>query len=288
MTAVATADGVELARAESSACNLRTLGYAEAARRLVSAVTNVLRFAPVGHLRSLAIGMAGTGHGADRDAVAAAIGARLPGVAVRIVADAWLVLLAGTADGRGLAVVSGTGSIAYGRDHADRVVRAGGWGSLLGDPGSGFAIGRAALAAAADAADGLRPASLLAQRLGDRLAEFELAGTSPDPSDVAGLVPFVVEAARAGDGIASTILSTAAADLARYTEVVTARLAWGDAPIPVALAGGVLIHVPEVRTALETHVRRMIPAVGPITVVDSPVAGALQLAVPLASPSGAR
>ena len=48
-------------------------------------------------------------------------------------------------DGVGVALIAGTGSVAFGRAADGRTIRCGGWGYLLGDEGSGYAIGRAAL-----------------------------------------------------------------------------------------------------------------------------------------------
>ena len=49
------------------------------------------------------------------------------------------------AEGWGLAVIAGTGSIAVGRTPAGRTARAGGWGPLIGDEGSAYAVALAAL-----------------------------------------------------------------------------------------------------------------------------------------------
>ena len=58
----------------------------------------------------------------------------------RIVHDAWPVLAAGTPECWGVALISGTGSIAFGRAADGRTTRAGGWGFLFGDEGSGYAL----------------------------------------------------------------------------------------------------------------------------------------------------
>ena len=61
---------------------------------------------------------------------------------VVIVHDAALVLAAAVGNSSGIALISGTGSLVFGRDTAGRTARAGGWGWLLGDEGSGFALRR--------------------------------------------------------------------------------------------------------------------------------------------------
>ena len=74
-----------------------------------------------------------------------------------IVNDALIALVAGAGAEPGVVVVSGTGSIAYGVSHHGVAARAGGWGPTLGDEGSGYWIGRRALAAVMRDADGRGP-----------------------------------------------------------------------------------------------------------------------------------
>ena len=72
---------------------------------------------------------------------------------VLVVNDALVALEAGAPGQPGVVIISGTGSIAYGRNAAGEAARAGGWGYVLGDEGSGYWIGRAALRAVLRAAD---------------------------------------------------------------------------------------------------------------------------------------
>ena len=74
-----------------------------------------------------------------------------------IVNDALIALVAGAGASPGVVVISGTGSIAYGVSHHGVAARAGGWGPTLGDEGSGYWIGRRALAAVMRDADGRGP-----------------------------------------------------------------------------------------------------------------------------------
>jgi N-acetylglucosamine kinase-like BadF-type ATPase len=59
---------------------------------------------------------------------------------VKVVSDAEILLMAGAASGPALALICGTGSIVYGRTVTGELIRAGGWGYLFGDEGSGYAI----------------------------------------------------------------------------------------------------------------------------------------------------
>ena len=63
---------------------------------------------------------------------------------MRIVHDTQLILAAADVQD-GIALISGTGSVAWGRTPDGRTARAGGWGYLLGDEGSGYWVGRQAV-----------------------------------------------------------------------------------------------------------------------------------------------
>src|SRR5260370_914390 len=84
---------------------------------------------------------------------------------------ALIALVAGAQDAPGIVIVSGTGSIAYGRNANGEAARAGGWGHMIGDEGSGYWIGREALTAVMRAADGRGPATGLSA---DILAYFNV------------------------------------------------------------------------------------------------------------------
>ena len=86
---------------------------------------------------------------------------------ILVVNDALIALQAGVGDAPGIVIVSGTGSIAYGRNDRGEASRAGGWGYVLGDEGSGYWIGRLALRAVVRHADGRGRATSLTPRLLD-------------------------------------------------------------------------------------------------------------------------
>jgi N-acetylglucosamine kinase-like BadF-type ATPase len=171
-----------------------------------------------------------------------------------VVHDAELILA--TAGVRaGIALISGTGSVAWGRTHTGAQARAGGWGYLLGDEGSGYAIARDAVRHALHRADcGLAP-DLLTERLvaacglthpGQLLDHFYATSNRRYWARRSGVV---YDLAAAGDPAATTLVSTAAQDLTRIVQQVHDRL---DRPtdLPVVLGGGILVNQPVLREAL--------------------------------------
>ncbi len=202
-----------------------------------------------------------------------------------LVHDALPVLAEGTPDGWGVAVIAGTGSLAFGRDAAGRTARSGGWGYLFGDEGSGYWIVLAALRAVVSAADGRGPATAMTERV---LAALEISqpqqlvpavyGRNLDRATLAGLAPLVVEAADAGDAVALEIVAAAATSLAQMGASVARQLDLADQPFPLALAGGVLTGSLRLRELMAEQLRSLGLVPQPIHVVIDPALGALKLA----------
>src|SRR6266567_630338 len=79
--------------------------------------------------------------------------------------DAVIALAGATASGQGIITIAGTGSIGFGRNASGRTARAGGWGYIFGDEGSGFDIARQALRAALRYEEGWGPQTALREML---------------------------------------------------------------------------------------------------------------------------
>src|SRR5437588_9656683 len=127
---------------------------------------------------AICLGMAGVDR-EDEARVVRAIMRRIGHKArIVVVNDALIALVAGAQDAPGIVIVSGTGSIAYGRNANGEAARAGGWGHMIGDEGSGYWIGREALTAVMRAGDGRGPATRLTREI---LAHFNVDDESRLP-----------------------------------------------------------------------------------------------------------
>jgi N-acetylmuramic acid 6-phosphate etherase len=199
--------------------------------------------------------------------------------------DATLLLAAGTPDGWGLAVIAGTGSIAFVRAPGGTIGRCGGWGYLLGDEGSAYQITLAALRAACRAVDRVGPPTVLVERFVKRMSLREPPDLIPavyrgpwDRSAIAGMCPLVLDAAAEGDAAARGIVEREAADLARTAAGAVANSELPRAGLPVALAGGVLLGSETYRAAFLAGLRTAGIEPGPVKHVADPAAGAVVLA----------
>jgi N-acetylglucosamine kinase-like BadF-type ATPase len=212
-----------------------------------------------------------------------------------IVNDALVALTAGADDGPGIVVICGTGSICYGRDGAGRAARSGGWGYILGDEGSGYWIGRRALAAVMRAADRRGPATALTPRV---LDHFGVDATSdlvqevhfrdPRRHRVAGLGQAVQAALDGGDPVAREIVDAAAGELVIAAASVAERLQLRGAVFPFVLAGGIFGAMPAVRERVIRGLPDVAPRSHPVLLSAEPAVGAVKLALAEAQGGGAR
>lgn len=205
---------------------------------------------------------------------------------VVVVNDALVALEAGVPGVPGVVIISGTGSIAYGRNARDEAARAGGWGYVLGDEGSGYWIGRAALRAVLREADergretALTPL-LLAHFQVDRPQGLihEVYHSNLKPAAIGALAQCVQQAFAQGDEVAVGILRGAANELESGAMSVARRLALVGQEFPFILAGGIFKAVPW----LSDELSRRLPIVAPgssVRLLDrEPATGAVLLAL---------
>jgi N-acetylglucosamine kinase-like BadF-type ATPase len=240
----ATFDGQWQGRGAAGASNLHSVGFNAACAALEQAILAALDGA---ELAALCLGLAGAGRPEEAAQFAAWAQVKFPNSALKVTSDAEILLAAGAPVGPVLALICGTGSIAYGRTGRGELVRAGGWGYLFGDEGSGFAIGAAALRAVMQAYDGRGPETrltglILAQRGLDRVSDLvqNIYGNASPRAEIAGLAELVETAAAQADEVALTILTHAALELAEMTRVVQRQV--GEGLLPLAVTGGVILR----------------------------------------------
>lgn len=278
LAVVVDAEGRERGRAVSGSGNYQAVGLRRAVENITSALGEAARLAGgAPPLAAAWIGLAGV----DRPADAALLAPELEMLAgaVRISNDAELALTA-LEGALGVAVISGTGSIALGRDAQGRQVRTGGWGHVVGDEGSGWEIGRRALRAVARASDGRGPDTALAEAV---LRHWDLPSADgiigvvypeTDKARVAALSRLVLAAAREGDAVARAILAEAADELALAMGAVARRLEFPGGRVPLALAGGLFVNEADFRAMVRERVERE-HRLGQVEVVrDAPLSAA--------------
>lgn len=274
-----------VAEAETSSASLAAAGQ-EAAEQALAELLSRLPVAS-SSLDAACAGAAGVSAGSAHELLRARLSPLTRSGRVLIVDDAALVLpAAGRHDG--IAVICGTGSIAVG-EHQGRRARAGGWGYLLGDEGSGYWIVRTAVRTLLDRHAAGRPPGPLGERL---LAEAGLPGIEalhpaflarPQPQFWARYAPAVLDS---GDQAAGELAGSAAAALADLAVRVDASLG-SPRPLVVVLAGGLTSHA-GLRAAATSAIAAALPCSEVIQLTEPPVAGAVNLARAAAGDSPAR
>jgi N-acetylglucosamine kinase-like BadF-type ATPase len=274
------------ARAHGGASAIGPGRVSPGARAIVATVRQALQQAGSTEVPEVLVaGVAGVGRDEERLALQRALLDAGLARRVEITTDAAIALESVFHQTPGILLNSGSGSIAYARDPAGVVWRAGGLGWQMGDEGSGYALGRAALGVVGRAADGRGPATALGRSIAARVGADSLdalvrwAG-SATPTDVAGLAQAVQEAAREGDAVAGALVREAAQALADHVLVLLRRFP-GTGRVALGLAGGILTAGWPIRNALETHLEEKAPRV---TIMNEPVdapRGALAMAARL-------
>jgi glucosamine kinase len=278
------ADDAIVAEATAASASLTAAGH----DRATAALDDLLGQLPdlTGALDAVAAGAAGAPTAPQtRDFLHARLAPLTKRGQVLVVDDAALILpAAGLTDG--VAVISGTGSIASG-SWQGRTERAGGWGYLLGDEGSGYWIAREAIRELLARRDRGEPAGPLGSVV------FALAGTAdaaslraalfadPRPRRWARYAPAILDSE---DHWAERLVGRSAAALADLAGVLASRLR-APAGLPVVLAGGLMRH-DGLRAATAAALTAARPAAAVLPLDVPPVAGAVKLALAAAAHTG--
>jgi N-acetylglucosamine kinase-like BadF-type ATPase len=264
------ADGRLVAEASGPSASLSAAGAERAAEVLDALLVELGRPS----VAAAVAGAAGCDTASGRARMGELLGPLLPGARLEVVHDTRLVLAAAGLDA-GIVLIGGTGSVAWGLSPSGVEARAGGWGHLLGDEGSGYWLVRTAVRRVLAGWDRGEAPTALTRRL------LALTGaTEPlelpahlhrqrEPAHWAGFSRDVLDAE-------PDLAREAAAALAEQVRTVAARIGLAG---PVVMAGGLLLGEPSVERAL----REAVPETELLRASEAPVAGAVRLAERLAA-----
>lgn len=272
-----------LGSGSGSGCNILRVGEACAIDSLSAAVHEACVKAGVSpqQITRTCAGIAG----AADDGVASLVQRLLIGLvggAIEVIGDMEIALENAFGGGSGVIVIAGTGSIAFGRNDCGEMARAGGWGPLVSDEGSGHWIGVQAIGAALREHDREKKSQLL----NNLMAALEVrsvhdlavkANSDPVP-EFARLFPVVVKAEEAGDAIALEVLERAGCELAATAEILIERLFLDSEHVSVATHGGVFTGSVLVKEAFRAELNRLCPRATCVDTEVDPALGALDRA----------
>lgn len=248
-TVVIVADGERiLARSAGPGAKMRSGKGITCATTIAEIARHALSEAGRPRADILVAGVAGAGREAEREELRQALRSEVIAERVVVTGDTEIALAAAFADQPGIVVTAGTGSMAVARDPYGRLHRAGGYGWQMGDEGSGYAIGRAALGAVGRAADDRSPkteltALLLTTTRADGIDALVRWAAAAGVPEVAALAPSVFVAAQQGDTVAAGIMDYAARELAAMIFKLLPNFGADErAAVEVAFNGGLLFH----------------------------------------------
>lgn len=207
-------------------------------------------------------------------------------VHIEVNTDAVISLVAGTKKRYGVVAISGTGAIVYGETGDGRKARAGGWGNLFDNEGSGYVIGKMALQTILKSFDGRGPQTIIGRLI---LKEWNFNSSAelirhilrktPSVIDIAKLAQIVNIAARNEDTVALQILKHTGNELFSSVQAVTRELGLMKEKFPFVLTGGVLNNITLVKKHLIHKVNRHIPSAIPVNFTGDAARGAIILAL---------
>ena len=282
-----------IGRGQGGPANPRVAGHDLARASITEAIAGAFADAGIGirPVEGVCLALAGVGRTEDRDAVLAWATQSRFGARVQVVPDGVVAFADGAAEPWGVVLIAGTGSLALARDRGVGLVsdaatdRAGGWGPLLGDEGSGHAIGLAALKAAMRMADGRGPETILLAAVMRRFEAGEpadlvgrLHAANVGRREIANVAREVLAAADVGDPVATAITASAAADLAAHVRTLAHRHAFAAGVYPLRMVGGLLTGSAAFRRRVVESLTATGHDPGTITIVADPAAAAARLA----------
>jgi N-acetylglucosamine kinase-like BadF-type ATPase len=277
-------EGRMLGVGEGGPCSLSAMPSADAVSSIRAAVQAALTETASGmeEIGAVCAGVAGYSVAGRRAELLAHLQALFPRAQVSIEPDYAVALSGATGGAPGIIVIAGTGSVAYGEDVQGRTHRCGAYGYLIDDAGSGYGVGRAALAAVLRAADGTGEPTSLTERVCAALGLADVSEVVPGVYGggigrvaIASLSRVVAEAASEdGDDMGTAILMRAGGALAQLAHGVSARLFTDGDTFPIVPIGGLWSSGPALADVFSRSVRRFAPQALIELPKQAPVCGA--------------
>lgn len=238
--------------------------------------------------KCICIGAAGAG----TDKAKAIIGHAVRNIGYKnklcVVTDADISLYMERGEKIAVVLISGTGSICYGRDSKGRVVRCGGWGHIAGDEGSAYYIAVKALNVILKGVDGRYKETMLKDMIYDFLnikTEDELINyiysSEVGKKEISKIAVVVDKACKLGDEYAQKILKDAAFELFLCVDTVIKRLEAENRHLNLYVSGSVLENDIYVLDNLKKIVNRNFPLVNVKRPMNTAVDGAVNIALDL-------
>ncbi len=273
-----------LHRATSGCANYHLIGVRGTERTLLTLIESLCSAGGLSpkEIEGFCFALSGVSRPEDFKTIQAILRRHLIHERSKILPDFEAALLGGTSKGAGMVVMSGTGSVVFGRNGKGQTKKVGGHGHLVGDPGSAYDIGIKGLKAIIGASEGRTGKTLLRKKIlqaaslkrVDDIVPW-LHGADTPKVSVASLAPIVISAAQQKDEVAQDILRSAAAELADLAAFTANTLELDREPFDIVLSGGVFQNNPEYFRLMKSLLSETMALANPTEPENEPAFGAL-------------
>lgn len=238
--------GELLAKREAGPSNYQVIGRENFKKLIISLIDNLIKDSHIkkSEISKISLGLAGVGRENEKREVRIIL--KNAGFDSIVENDAVIALVGALGGKLGVVIIAGTGSIALGKNENNEIARAGGWGYILGDEGSGFYIGKNALIYALKEYDRRGEKTILTEMIKQNLKISNTEEVVPmvysgklTRAGISDLAKLVFKAAKRGDKIANIILSKAGKELGLLAYAVIKRLKFKNKNIDIGLVGGI-------------------------------------------------
>lgn len=240
----------------------------------------------LGNCVALCIGAAGSSNPFMRELIMQQANKILPEVQVIIMGDHEIALYGATNGKPGAILIAGTGSICTGMNEAGSIVRAGGFGHLIDDYGSGYSMGRDGLSAVVQGEDGRGKRTILKEMIMDfweitTIAELiRKTYETSDKSRIASLSRIVELAAAQGDEVALAVIEKNAIALLELVQAVYQKTVAKETEnvFTLSLMGGMLTNSTKLREIFIAKLGAIYPEIQVTEPIGNAVEGAILVA----------
>lgn len=255
-------EGTLVSQFVGKSINFNAIGTDTARKNLKATVDGALEGKNI-KLSGAFIGMPALSERADEALTAKLCGGIIDCPKITMDSDVYIGLEAMKTNGAAAMVVSGTGSMAVGRLDGGTVIHTGGWGYILGDEGSGYAIALDGIKAAICGAEESAEKTALTQKvlehfkINDILSLIDIFYDPPlSNSEIAKFAPLVFECSQNGDKVANGIIKAHAKLLANTVSALLKKMPCGT---PLGLWGGIMINCDEFRNEFTALIKEKHP-----------------------------
>ncbi|MDF2881645.1 MAG: Transcriptional regulator of NagC/XylR family, sugar kinase [Clostridiaceae bacterium] len=203
-----------------------------------------------------------------------------------VVNDAEIALVGGVGSSEGIILISGTGSICFGRTEGGRKTRSGGWGHIIGDEGSGYDIGIRAIESALKSYDGRGEKTMLENEVlkhynlkcSEDLIEY-IYRSGAGKKEIASLTRVVNECFEKGDWACRKILRECSFELFLCVKAVAEKLDLSGKHVLLTTAGGAINNIKYLLDEFKKTLKENYPDIEVIPMKNDSAWGAVLIAI---------